>query len=484
VQIDRRQLLAASTALALPVPVRAADAPGDAIGTAAHIRSGASSARAEVEGALARLEAAQARLNLATVIDKAGALARLPADPKAVAVPTLIKDLNDLKGLPTRNGSRAFAAVPPAAQNDRFVEGLLGTNLLPIGKSTTPEFGLMCTTEPLAGGPTRNPWNPDLSPGGSSGGSAAAVASGVVPMAHANDGGGSIRIPAALCGLFGFKPSRGRVAGQKKADDPAEIAIDNVVSRSVRDSALIVASLSGTGAEGLGPMPHVQAPLADKLTVGVLTATANGTRPDANVAAAIAGARALLERLGHRVVEVAWPFDAASFARDFTDFWALGAAQAAAGVKSQLGAEAAARLEPLTLHLAARGAAIPQADAKALIGRLAAYRTAYDASFKGHDVLMTPVLTRHAIPLGLLNPAGDPVRVMAEMMDIVAYTPVQNVCGAPAMSVPLHWTASGLPVGVHFAGRRGDDARLLALALQLETAQPWAHRRPPIWFGN
>ncbi|WP_310496842.1 amidase family protein, partial [Sandarakinorhabdus sp.] len=396
-RLDRRQLLAAGTAAALPLPALAAVAvPDDTQALAQHIIAGHTSARAVTEAAITRLEAAQAKLNCAVLIDRAAA-DRLPKVPGAAPVlPTLIKDLNDWQGQPTRNGSRAFADVPPAKADDPFVAALTGLDLNPIGKSATPEFGLMCVTEPLARGPTRNPWNPDLSPGGSSGGSAAAVASGVVTIAHANDGGGSIRIPASLTGLFGFKPSRGRSKGMTPKDDAADIAVDHVLTRSVRDSAFALLRLQQAGAEGLAPL--VPAGQTGPLTIGVLTATANGTVPDAEVMAAIAGARALLTRLGHKVVDAEWSFSPSDFARDFTDFWAMAAARSAGEVRSKLGADAAARLEPLTAYLAARGAAIAQADARAIIGRLFSYREAYNASFAGMDVLMTPVLTRHAIP--------------------------------------------------------------------------------------
>ena len=240
--INRRYLLAGAAA-ATAIPGAATAAIDDSIALAQRIRSGDASARETVLAALDRADAAQARLNFAILIDRPRSLASLPKDDRQPVIPTFIKDLNDYKGWPTRNGSRAFANAPAAASNEVFVDALAQMNTLPIGKTATPEFGLMCVTEPLSHGATRNPWNPDFSPGGSSGGSAAAVAAGVVPIAHANDGGGSIRIPAALCGLFGFKPSRGRMAGQKRADDAADIAVDHVLTRSVRDAALTMAAL-------------------------------------------------------------------------------------------------------------------------------------------------------------------------------------------------------------------------------------------------
>ena len=483
--INRRHLLAGAVA-AGAVPVRAAGAAADdAIGLAARIRSGDAGARETVLAALERAEAAQAKLNYATLIDRPRAIMALPSDDRQAVIPTFIKDLNDYKGWPTKNGSRAFAAAKPATANERFVDAFAQMNTLPLGKTATPEFGLMCVTEPLSHGPTRNPWNPDFSPGGSSGGSAAAVAAGVVPIAHANDGGGSIRIPAALTGLFGFKPSRGRLAGQQKQDDPAAIAVDHVLTRSVRDAALTMVALQGEGADGLGAaVPRLSGPVGERFRIGVITLGADGIRPDQEVAAGIERTRRLLASLGHSVIDVEWPFSPADFARDFVALWSLGANDARLAVNKAFGADGVAQLEPLTRYLADKGAAQSEADVKALMGRLAGYRDAYNAGFREHDLLLTPVLTRHAVPIGYLSPTRPPAEIMADMMRLVAYTPVQNLTGAAAMSMPIMTATNGLPLGMHFAGRRGDDARLLDLAFQLEAAAPWAQRLPPIWFGN
>lgn len=490
ITLHRRHVLAGAGAwLAAPAVAlrRAASAasPPDAVATAQAIRSGTTSARDVLLAAIDRAETAQAQLNFATLIDRAGAVLRLPRNDRTPAIPTLIKDLNDYKGWPTRNGSRAFAAAPAATANDAFVDAFCQMHVNPIGKSATPEFGLMPVTEPLAAGPTRNPWNPAISPGGSSGGSAAAVAAGVVAIAHGNDGGGSIRISAALTGLFGFKPSRGRLAGQRRTDDPADVAVDHVLARSVRDSALVLASLQARDTPGLeAQLPLMAGPVGARFRIGVITAAADGGQPDAEVLAGIARTRTLLGDMGHSVSDAAWPFAATDFARDFLALWALGAAQSVAGVNKAFGDDGVARLEPLTRHLADRGRALAQADVAALMGRLAGYRDAYNASFRDHDLLLTPVLTRHAVPIGSLSPTRPPADLVADMMMLVAYTPVQNLTGAAAMNVPIMQTTSGLPLGMHFAGRRGDDAKLLDLAFQLEAAAPWGQRLPPIWLGN
>lgn len=488
-RMNRRQLLASGAGLAMlpaaaPALAQRPAAADDATALAARIRSGETTARDALVAALDRAEAAQARLNFAILIDRPGALARLPAEARTPSIPTFIKDLNDYKGWPTRNGSRAFDKAPPASANERFVDAFAQMNVNPIGKTATPEFGLMCVTEPLSHGPTRNPWSLDHSTGGSSGGSAAAVAAGVVPIAHANDGGGSIRIPANLCGLFGFKPSRSRLAGQKPDDNPAAVAVDHVLTRSVRDAALTMAALQSRDVPGLPEVPRLNGPVGQRFRIGVITAGADNAQPDQEVMGGIARTRELLKAMGHSVFDVAWPFDPAAFARDFTLLWAMGAAESVAAVNKGFGAEGVARLEPLTRYLAGMGGGVAPADVQALFGRLAGYRDAYNASFREHDLLLTPVLARHAIPIGLLGHHRPPADVMADMMRIVAYTPVQNLTGAAAMSVPIMQTTSGLPLGMHFAGRRGDDARLLDLAFQLEQAAPWHQRRPPNWFGD
>jgi amidase len=483
--LSRRHVLAGAAATAAaPAIAQKAAAPDDAIALAQRVRSGASGAREEVLAALDRADAAQTQLNFAVLIDRPRAVASLPADDRTPAVPTFIKDLNDYRGWPTKNGSRAFASTPPATANEAFVDAFSQMNMAPLGKTATPEFGLMCVTEPLAQGPVKNPWNPAFSTGGSSGGSAAAVAAGVVPIAHANDGGGSIRIPAALCGLFGLKPSRGRLAGQARGDVPAAIAVDHVLSRSVRDAALTMSALQSAPGDGLNPVPRLNGPAGERFRIAVITATSDGGAPDAEVMAGIDRTRRLLAGMGHTVLDAPWPFAPGDFSRDFVALWALGATDAVVAVKKAFGEDGVAKLEPLTRYLAGQGAAMTQADVQGLMGRLAVYRDAYNASFRDHDLLLTPVLSRHAIPIGYLSPNRPSAELMADMMRLVAYTPVQNLTGAAAMSVPIMTATSGLPLGMHFAGRRGDDARLLDLAFQLEAAAPWAQRLPPIWFGN
>jgi amidase len=257
-----------------------------------------------------------------------------------------------------------------------------------------------------------------------------------------------------------------------------------VLTRSVRDAAFTMASLQSKGAQGLNEMPRLAGAVGERFRIGVITRGADGVRPDQEVQAGIERTRRLLAGMGHTVIDVDWPFAPEVFARDFVALWSLGANDARLAVAKAFGADGVARLEPLTHHLADQGAAQSPADVQALMGRLAGYRDAYNASFRDHDLLLTPVLSRHAVKVGELSPTRPPAEIMADMMRLVAYTPLQNLAGAAAMSVPLIQATNGLPVGMHFAGRRGDDARLLDLAFQLEAAAPWAQRLPPIWFGN
>jgi amidase len=490
--VGRRAVLqggvASLTALTLAGPARAvvprSPAPPDAIETARRIRAGETTAVEVVEQAVRRAEAA-AGLGFLVTPDVERALDRARALPAgAVAIPTLIKDLADQAGLPTRRGSRAYADTTPAGADDPFIDALGQMGCLSLGKSSTPEFGLSPITEPLGQAPTRNPWNPATSAGGSSGGAAAAVAAGVVPIAHGSDGGGSIRIPAALCGVFGFKPSRGRMIGAVRTDNAWDLVCDHVLTRSVRDCALVLGGVERPGGDLGPPVGRVEAAGTRPLRIGVITESLAGETPEPEVLAAITGARHLLTSLGHAVEDVSWSMNTAAFVEDFAGLWALGAAAEVAQLEAGRGPGVRDALEPLTLGLAAMGAAITQWNQGTLIGRLGSARRAHMGLYERIDVLMTPVLTRASVPLGLLGPEVDFPTQVERLRALVGYTPLQNVTGGPAMSVPLHWTAAGRPVGVHFAGRRGDDRRLIELALALEAAAPWAERRPPLWAGD
>ncbi|MDP1630012.1 MAG: amidase [Caulobacter sp.] len=494
--VTRRTLLAASAAAtATPAVARAwswSPAPStasaawtpDATTLAGMIRRKEISTVEAVEAAIRRAEVLQPKLNFIvnSDFDRAMDAAKKGGQTGPFAgVPYLVKDLDDYAGLPTRSGTASTYGRPAADSTDVYVASALKSGFIPIGKSATPEFGYLPTTEPLAYGPTRNPWNPGYSTGGSSGGSATAVSAGVVSIAHASDGGGSIRIPASCCGLFGFKPSRGRLAGNTGLK-VVDLGVNHADTRSVRDSAALFAATERTDGEApYRPIGFVHKPLRHKLRVGVLAVSGNGRAPDPEVQAGLDAAVALLQSLGHRVSETAWPIDSARFGEDFLMLWSAGAAMDVGAMSKALGRAPDTRMaEPFTLGMAELVAKAPKGSVEAAIGRLEEASKAYDAWFDDLDVVVSPVLTKPPVPLGYVS--GDvPFATLSERLtDYVGYTPLHNVAGAPAMSVPLHWTADGLPVGVHFAARAGNDALLFQLAYQLERARSWAARRPGI----
>ncbi len=491
----RRGLMAASAAVAA-IPAAAEAKPKtppvapwtpDATTLAAMIRNREISTVEAVEAAIRRAETLQPTLNFIVNSDFDRALDAAKKGGQTgpfAGVPYLVKDLDDWAGLPTRSGSQGNMLNPPAKTTDPYVQAAVNSGFIVIGKSASPEFGYLPTTEPLALGPTRNPWNVGHSTGGSSGGAAAAVAAGVVPLAHASDGGGSIRIPAANCGLFGFKPSRGRLAGNLGLK-VVDLSVNHAETHSVRDSAALFAATERADSNApYRPIGFVSKATRKKLRIGVLTTGGTGRRPDAEVQAGLDSTVKLLQSLGHRVSETQWPLDSARFGQDFLTLWSAGAAMDVAAMSKALGRAADTRMaEPFSLGMAELIAKAPEGAVEAAIGRLAEASAAYDGWFAQYDVIVSPVLAKPPVPLGYVS--GDvPFAVLSERLtDYVGYTPLQNVAGAPAMSVPLHWTADGLPVGIQFAAKAGADGLLFQLAYQLEAAQPWAGRKPPVSAG-
>ncbi len=454
----------------------------DAVETAERIRRGDLTAAEVVDAAIARAERVQPQLHFLVCDDfdraRSRAAGPLPGGPLA-GVPFLIKDLDDYIGLPTRAGSRVHADAPPATTQTALVDAYDAAGLIVLGKSTSPEQGYLPTTEPAGQPPTRNPWDPSRSSGGSSGGAAAAVAAGVVPAAHATDGGGSIRIPASACGLVGLKPSRDRTLQALKGrrlTSPITIAVHNVVSRSVRDSAALFAIAEGDMLPRVG---RIEGPSSRRLRIGVVHETATGVKPDPAVAAGVDAAVVLLRELGHAVEESAWPVDGLAFARDFGAYWASGAAADYAAAKAKLGREPGEHdLEGFSRTMAARTVAGGGAELESVVARLREIPARYETWFERLDVIVSPVLGLPPAPLGWIS--GDvPMEDLGRRLGAYAgYTSLHNVAGGPAISLPLHWTAEGLPVGVQFASRIADERTLLELAYELEAARPWSHRRP------
>lgn len=495
-QITRRELAAASAVAAvtastplLAKPAARRAPPPDATAMATAIRHRQLSAVEAVDMAIKRAEAAQPKLNfmVTPMFERARAEAKAGGQTGPFAgVPFLVKDLNDVKGVPTYSGSRSSGDAPPAPAQDVYIDSFQRAGLIFIGKSATPEFGFLPTTEPLRFGPTHNPWNLDHSAGGSSGGSAAAVAAGVVPFAHANDGGGSIRIPAACCGLVGLKPSRGRLLAAIPGRSVTDIAVDHCVSRSVRDSAALFAATEATGAASLyAPIGFVGGPNKRRLRIGLLLEGTGKAKLDPDVQAGVEATAKLLTGLGHSVRPTAWPFDGPQFIKDFLTFWASGAAQLANGIGKARGKPADETvLEPFSLGMAKMVSNMTQAEFGVVIGRLTANAQAYDAWFNDFDVVLSPVLTTPAPLLGYVGPSVPFDELVARLIAYVGFTPIENVSGGPAISLPLHMSHDGLPVGVQFAARAGGERTLYELAYELEAARPWASRRPPVWFGD
>jgi amidase len=457
----------------------------DATGLAELVRSGEVSAAELVECAVERIDALNPRLNAVvhTFYDRAREAAKSPGSGAFAGVPFLLKDiLGDLAGEPTRQGSRIIPPVPAPA-NAELTNRFLAAGLNPLGKTNVPEFGLVATTEPALYGPARNPWNEAHSTGGSSGGSAAAVASGMVPIAHANDGGGSIRIPASACGLVGLKPTRARnPLGPVVGDVMGGLVQEHVVCRSVRDAARM---LDCTHGPDLGdPYAAPSAPenfaaalqgKGRRLRIGFARAKLNGQPLDPECVAAAESAARLCESLGHHVEEASPPIDQDTLIMPFMALWTAGLAMQVDYI-CQLSGQTPSldNLEGLTFGLYQAGKAVTGPQALGAIAALHTVGRTVAAWHRTYDIWITPTLGKPPIPIGLIDFSNtNPVEGFAPMIDYVPFTALQNGTGQPAISLPLHWSATGLPVGVQFVAAVGEEALLLALAGELEAAAPW-----------
>lgn len=451
----------------------------DATATADLVRSGEVKAPEAVEAAIERAEQAQPVLNfmVTDTFERARDRAASGGDGVFAAVPFLVKDMFDVAGVATRWGARFGPFLPPAEKNSPQVDAFEDAGLVVIGKSALGEIGYLPTTEPLVTGPTANPWDPSLSPGGSSGGSAAAVAAGVVPMADAADGGGSIRIPASACGLFGLKPSRDRLVGEQSLAAGYPLTVEHCLSRSVRDSATLFAEMEQRSS--LPRVGRVEGASSTRLRIGLLETSFGGHRPSPEVQTGMDATVTLLEELGHRVDEATYAFDTAPVMADFSVLYASSALGVRDMVAGFTGSEPdETLLEPFTLAMATMAAALPDGALEETKARLHALSSPYESSFKAHDLFLSPVMLTPPVPTGHI--AGDvPFDLLvARLGAYVDYTVLHNIVGAPAMSVPLWWTSAGVPVGMHFAARVGDERTLFELAYELEQARPWAGRVP------
>jgi len=391
--------------------------------------------------------------------------------------------------MPTRNGSR-MSPVNPATADSTLVARYRQAGLVPFGKTNVPEFGIVPTTESKLYGPAHNPWNTGHSTGGSSGGSAAAVAARIVPIAHATDGGGSIRIPASCCGLVGLKVSRGRVTqGPDAADSSSGLSVDHVVTRSVRDcaAALDVSSVPDPGDPyfAIQPQGTFLAGIArppERLLVALSTRAPNGNPHHPEVTDALTKTARLLESLGHDIEEVPSPLDPVVMTPAFLTLWASNTALIVETLTRATGiAPSLEVLEGLTYGLYLAGAKVTAVDhmiAQQTMNRAARTMAQFHSRY---DVWLTATLGSPPNKLGAIdNDEQYALRAMTPLADYVPYTAWQNATGQPAINVPLHWSRDGLPLGVQFVGRAGDEMTLLKLAAELENSSPWADRCPSL----
>ncbi len=407
----------------------------------------------------------------ARALDAAG----LDAATPLAGVPWLPKDSLRVAGMPTRGGSRSRSGEP-ALDTSPFVQRFDAAGLVALGKSAMPEFGLMGSTEPLLGPVTRNPWALTHSPGGSSGGAGAALAAGIVPLAHGSDGAGSIRIPASACGVVGLKPGRGTcvpVRGRHAIEDL--IVADSLMSRSVRDTAWAFAA-----AHPDRPAPVIGAD-ARRLRIGLVVDALPGMAPDPEVAAALDATARLCESLGHHVEPVAWPLAGEAVWAALHTLWSRLGVDAVELATAQGGAAFAERaLEPWTRGLAHwHETHCGVAELEQAWATMAALPAAFADFHTRYDVLLCPTLRTPPPTLGTLAPDRDFAALMPAMFNWISYTPLQNLAGTPAISLPLAHSRDGLPIGLQFAADRGQEATLLALAFELETTAPWCDRWPP-----
>ena len=484
----------------------------DGLGLAELVRTRQISSAELVEEAIRRIELHNSKINavIYKMYDHARTAAKgdLPDGPFK-GVPFLLKDLQlTHTGAPTSSGNRLLKNMP-MSQDSEIVRRFKVAGLIILGKTNTPEFGLVPYTEPEAFGPTRNPWDLNRTPGGSSGGSAAAVAARLVPIAHGNDGGGSIRIPASCCGVFGLKPSRGRVpTGPDRGEIWRGFSIDHVLTRSVRDSAAMLDAIAGadTGAPYAAP-PQAHSFLQEvnkepgRLRIAFTAHPLMGHTVHDDCKKGLAGTVRLLQQLGHEVIEATPNIESEAFAVAFLTIIA-GETRADIEWAAQLSKHRPARahFDVSTYAVGMIGQALSAADYAKAARYLQTAGREIGRFFEQYDVLLTPTLSQPPVPIGALQPSSRDQTLIkliaslnahwllntlgvikptaAQTFDFIPYTPPFNVTGQPAMSVPLYWNEAGLPVGMQFVGRFGDEATLFRLAGQIERAKPWKDRIP------
>lgn len=450
----------------------------DSVGVAAAIAAGDISAHEATEAAIARAERVNPALNAIQTpdFDRARARSDSARSGPFAGVPTFVKDNTEFEGLPATQGSLAVA-IRPATAHAPFTEQLLSSGVNVLGISTMPEFGFNATTEYETLPPTRNPWNTRYSAGASSGGSAALVAAGVVPIAHANDGGGSIRIPAAACGLVGLKPTRDRVVQAAEAAQlPVDIISNGVVTRTVRDTAhFLAATQSYRPAKGLRPVGLVEGPSDRRLRIGVIVDSITGHPTDDETRRAVETTASTLEGLGHEVRPYELPAVLAqTFVRDFVHYWGLLAFSTQTFGKRVMGPGFdKTRTDALTRGLARQFGRSFWRTPTTVRG-LKRSEQVYRGAFDDLDLILSPTVGYTTPELGHLSPAAGFEVMFERLLQYASFTPLNNASGGPAISLPLGRTANDLPIGVHFSAIHGNEQTLLEIAYELEAHTPFA----------
>jgi amidase len=465
----------------------------DLVDQAGLVRRGEVTPLELVEAAIARIEAVNPALNAVVIplFDRARAEAASPDLPDGPfrGVPFLVKDLGAaMAGVLETAGSRALRDRI-SAEDSPLVRSYRRAGLVILGRTSTPEFGNHSTSEPELFGPARNPWDTSLTTGGSSGGSAAAIAARMVPAAHGGDGAGSIRIPASCCGVFGLKPSRGRISRAPAGEEIGGLSVRHAITRTVRDSAAILDVEAGPAPGDPYWATPPERPFADevgrepgRLRIGWTARPTLDVPVDADCVAAVESTAALLESLGHDVEEASSTFDPEVLVGPLVAVWAAGNLASATSCEQYLGRPLRRdELEITTWELVEYGRTLTALDLVDAVDALGEATRAIAPFFEGYDAWLTPTLARRPEPLGVLNQSqGGAVEYWRFDCSFNPWNPVANITGRPAMSVPLYWTGDGLPVGSLFTGRYGDEATLFRLAGQLEAARPWAGRVPPV----
>jgi amidase len=448
----------------------------DAVGLAEQIRLGNVSAMEVVQAAIDHAEQVNPQINAIAYSDFENA--RVSAESADLTtllggVPTFIKDNENVEGWPTRQGSHSMPKEP-VGHTSEFAKQFLSTGLIPLGKSTLPEFGLTCTTESELMGPTRNPRNLDYSTGGSSGGSAALVASGVVPIAHGNDGGGSIRIPASCCNLIGLKSSRGRLHHAEGTEKlPINLVSEGVLTRTVRDTATFLAAAEKHwNNPALPALGLLESATTKRLRIGIFTTIANGDSSHPDVVSAVEHTANLCSHLGHHIEAMQNPYDD-TLANDFLVYWGMIPYGLKWFGKREFGRDFdSSHFDPWLKGLMKVGRnnllRFPW-----ILSRLKRFSALYQKLFDEYDLILTPTLSQPPVPIGQISPDVPFEKQLNYVTAYCGFTPFQNLTGTPAISLPIGRSKEGLPIGVQFAASMGDERMLLELAYELEEAKAW-----------